>query len=113
MTESQSRAATPYGILLRVIAYAAILAFFFFFPRVVVGRLGEDNPWTSYLYLYGNGLVVFLIGIWVILRSKACRFGRGHDTFWFNVLLAGYVFFAVMHAAWILAALCLPFYGGG
>lgn len=94
-----------------VLAGLASLTFFFVFPRAVVRWLGESSPWTSYLYLYGNGLVVFLIGIGVILRSGACRLGRGRDTSWFVVLLLGYVFFAAMHAAWILAALYLPVKG--
>lgn len=100
------------GAAIVSLAVLFCLAFFFFFPRVLVQKLGLDSPWVSYLYLYGNGLVVFLIGLWVILRSGACKLGRGRDTFWFLVLLGGYVFFAVMHAAWTLAALRIPFRGG-
>lgn len=99
------------GALSKALITAAALAFFFVFPRVIVPWLGEDNPWTSYLYLYGNGLIVFLVGLRVILKSGACRLGRGRDTFWFVVLLLGYVFFAAMHAAWILAALRVPVKG--
>ncbi|HOW97756.1 MAG TPA: hypothetical protein P5567_13615 [Kiritimatiellia bacterium] len=75
--------------------------------------LGESSPWTPYLYLYGLGLVTFLIGLRVILKSRACQPGRGHDSAWLAVLLLGYAFFALLHAAWIMAALYIPFKGGG
>lgn len=107
-----SAAARP-SLLLRAVALSSILVIFFLFPRLLVARLGLENPWTSYAYLYGNGLVVFLIGLWIVLRSGACRFGRGRDTYWFVVLLLGYLFFAALHAGWILAATRLPFHGGG
>lgn len=100
------------GAPITLLAAVFCLVFFFLFPRMLVRKLGMDSPWVSYLYLYGNGLIVFLIGLWIILRSGACKWGRGHDTFWFVVLLAGYVFFAVLHAAWTLAALYIPFRGG-
>jgi hypothetical protein len=58
------------------------------------------------------GLVVFLVGLWIILATGACKPGRGHDTFWLGVLIGGFIFFAGVHALWILAALKLPFYGG-
>ncbi|MBU1694659.1 MAG: hypothetical protein KKC51_11940 [Verrucomicrobia bacterium] len=89
-----------------------VLAFIYAFPRAIIRWLGESNPWTPYFYLYGLGLVTFLIGLRIILRARACQPGRGRDTFWFGVLLAGFIFFAVLHAAWILAALYFPFKGG-
>jgi len=94
-----------------VAAIGASLAFIYAFPRILVNRLGEANPWTSYLYLYGFGLWFFLIGIWLIRTSGACRPGRGRDGFWFGVLIGGFVFFALLHAVWIIAALNIPFKG--
>ncbi len=95
-----------------VTAVAAVL-FVFFYPRLIVHFLDEGNPWASYLYQYGMGLVVFIIGLLVILRSGACRPGRGRDGFWLGVLLAGFIFFAVLHAVWIITALKIPFRGEG
>ena len=85
----------------------------FFWPRVIVAWLGDSSPWASYLYQYGMGLIVFLFGVGVILDSGACRPGRGRDGFWLAVLFAGFAFFAVLHLVWILAALGLPYRGGG
>lgn len=101
----QNRLEAPLTIL-------GVLLFVFFFPRLLLRGLGESSPWTPYFYLYGLGLATFLIGLRVILRARACQFGRGRDTFWFGVLLAGFVLVAALHAVWILAALYLPFRGG-
>lgn len=90
---------------------AGALAIFYAWPRWLLYTLGEGSPWLPFGYLYGNGLVVFALGMTVILRTGACRPGRGHDRFWFGMLLAGFVFFAALHAAWILAATGLPVKG--
>lgn len=90
----------------------AVLAATWALPRVLLGTLGMENPWTSYFYLYGFGGMLFLVGIYLILRTRACQLGRGHDTFWFKVLIFGYCFYAFMHAAWTLLALYVPVKGG-
>lgn len=107
MSETRARAGTAPAWI------GTVLVVVFVFPRLLRRWPGLDSPWTSYLYLYGLGLVTFVIGLRVILSSRACQPGRGHDRFWWRVLLWGYVFFASLHAAWILAALYLPFQGGG
>jgi hypothetical protein len=89
-----------------------LLAFIFIFPRIIISLLGEASPWTSYLYQYGFGLVFFLIGIYIIFKSGSCKLGRGHDTFWFGILIAGFILFSGAHAIWIVAALKIPFAGG-
>lgn len=94
-----------------LVIIAALLAVVFTYPRLIVSWLGEDNPWTSYLYLYGLGLIVFVIGITLILRTGACQLGRGRDSGWFKVLIGGYIFFATLHAVWIIAAQQIPFLG--
>ena len=91
---------------------AVLLGIVFAFPRLLSTWLGNDNPWTSYLYMYGFGLVFFSLGILLILKTGACKPGRGRDRFWLGVLLGGFVFFATLHAVWILAALYLPQQGG-
>lgn len=91
---------------------AGLLAFVFFFPRVIIRLWGAGNPWTSYFYQYGLGLVFFLIGLWVILSSGACVPGRGRDTFWLGILIAGFIFLAVVHALWIWISLVVPYRGG-
>ena len=93
-----------------LLAAAAALAVYAW-PRIIVRLLGPASPWSSYLYQYGMGLIVFFAGIGVILRSGACRPGRGRDRFWLVILFAGFVFFAALHALWIIAALRMPYLG--
>ena len=102
---------TKPSVMIWVVAIA-LLAFAYKFPRLLIQWLGDENPWTSYLYQYGFGLIFFLIGLWLILKSGACKLGRGRDTFWFGVLLAGFVGFATLHAVWIVLAQRVPYLGG-
>lgn len=88
------------------------LIFFNQFPKWIIAEFGEGSPWTSYLYQYGLGLVIFCIGLRVVLKSGACKLGRGRDSFWFGVLVGGYIAFATLHASWIYAALNIPYLGG-
>ena len=87
------------------------LLFVFFYPRLIIGMLGKSDPWTSYLYQYGLGLVVFLIGLMLVVKTGALKFGRGHDSFWFKWMIAGFIIYSSVHAIWIVLALTLPFKG--
>ena len=89
-----------------------ILVYVFALPRLILSVFDPGSPWCSYFYLYGFGLMVFLIGLWVILKSGACKPGRGRDSFWLGVLIGGFIFFAVLHAVWILLSVHLPTFGG-
>lgn len=61
--------------------------------------------WWPYLYQYGVGLVIFLIGLALILGYKSCNLSRKHDRFWFGVLIFGFVWYAGIHFLWYMAAL--------
>ena len=100
------------SILIGSVIALVLLAFIYAYPRLIIAWLGEGNPWTSYLYLYGFGLVFFLMGIYLIFHYGSCQLVRGHDTFWFGILIGGFVFFASLHAVWILASLHIPYLGG-
>ena len=70
--------------------------------------------WWPYLYQYGVGLVIFLIGLFIILRYRSCVLSRQNDRFWFGVLIFGFVWYAGIHFFWYLAALkIMPDAGGG
>jgi len=94
------------------IVTVVILAVVYFYPRLIVGWLGEANPWTSYLYQYGLGALAFGVGLLLILKTRSCQLGRGRDTYWFIWLLVGFFIFAVVHALWIILALSVPVKGG-
>lgn len=61
--------------------------------------------WYPYLYQYGVGLLIFLIGLWLILHYKACDLRRASDRFWFGVLIFGFIWYAGIHFLWYMAAI--------
>jgi len=99
------------SILIPVLILFSLL-FTYFYPRFLIAELGESNPWTSYLYLYGFGSLFFGVGLLLITKSGACVFGRGQDSKWFTVLCTGFVFLMSLHAIWIYLALSIPVNSG-
>lgn len=91
------------GILIPV-----VLNIVYFYPRFLIGWLGKENPWTSYLYQYTFGLVFFSLGILLILRTRACVIGRGRDSLWLSIIIGGFIFFASFHALWVYMSLYWP-----
>ncbi|MBN2430452.1 MAG: hypothetical protein JXQ27_03210 [Acidobacteria bacterium] len=91
---------------------ATALILIYFLPRLFVSWLGEANPWTSFLYQYGLGSVVFGVGLLVILRTRACQLQRRRDRYWFIWLWIGFFLYIVTHAVWIWFALSVPVKGG-
>lgn len=69
--------------------------------------------WWPYLYQYGVGAVVFLIGLYLILTRGACVLSRRNDRFWFGILLFGFCWYAGIHLFWYLAALYIMPAGPG
>ena len=64
-----------------------------------------DNIWLPYIYLYGVGFIIFVIGLWIILHYRACNLSRQSDRFWFGILIFGFVWYAGIHLIWYLAAI--------
>jgi hypothetical protein len=50
------------------------------------------------------GFLVFITGIYIIRKSKACDLSRAHDRFWYKILWFGYFSYFFTHAAWIWIA---------
>ena len=61
--------------------------------------------WWPYLYQYGVGLVIFVIGLALILGYKSCVLSRKQDRFWFSVLICGFIWYAGIHLVWYLLAI--------
>ncbi|MGE3182460.1 MAG: hypothetical protein AB7N71_12580 [Phycisphaerae bacterium] len=75
--------------------------------------MSAESIWLPYIYQYGVGGVIFIIGLIVIIRSGACNFARKQDRFWFGVLIAGFLYYAGVHLIWYWAALNVYPAGGG
>lgn len=89
-----------------------LLAIVFYFPRFLSSSLGPENPWTSFFFLYGFGLIYLGSGLVLVTKTKACNLQRPRDRFWFNGILLGFCFFAGLHALWIYLSLSIPYLGG-
>jgi hypothetical protein len=89
-----------------------LIAFSYVYPRLLINTLGEDNPWTSYFYLYGFGTLYTGSGVLLALKSGACRLSRPRDLFWLRMIIAGFLYFAALHGVWIYLALSVPYLGG-
>ncbi len=63
------------------------------------------QTWLPYIYLYGAGGLAFVVGMVLILRTGALNPERRRHSRWLRVLLFGFVFYAGLHAAFILLAL--------
>lgn len=64
-----------------------------------------DRIWWPLLYQYGVGGLIFVLGLIIILRSGACRLDRPQDRRWLAVLLAGFIWYVLIHTGWYWLAL--------
>jgi hypothetical protein len=63
--------------------------------------------WTAYLFQYLTGGIVFALGLFAIVKSGSCRLRVREERKWFLFLIIGYVWMALLHLLWTLAALYL------
>ena len=97
--------------ILLALLVPSIALFIFVYPRLLISWLGQENPWTSYLYQYTFGAVFFGLGMLLILRTRALVPGRGRDSLWLKILIAGFCFFAAFQGVWVYMALNWPVKG--
>lgn len=67
--------------------------------------MGFVRTWLPYLYLYGVGGLLFLVGMVLVLKHRSLNLELRRDRMWLGVLLFGFVWYAFMHLAVILGAL--------
>ncbi|MDP3683444.1 MAG: hypothetical protein Q8S01_05875 [Ignavibacteria bacterium] len=65
------------------------------------------NSWLPFIYLYVGGGIFFLAGMVLIRKAKSIDMRLKKDRFWWKVMIAGYIYYAVIHAILIIAALYL------
>ena len=63
------------------------------------------NTWLSFIYLYGVGGIAFVLGMLLILRTKALEVSFERHKKWLWVLIYGFLFYAGLHATFILLAI--------
>lgn len=71
---------------------------------VPMPELPFDRVWLPYLYLYGVGGLLFLGGLYLVLRSGALDLKRPRHRRWLGVLLFGFLWYMGLHLIGTLAA---------
>ncbi|MGB0952847.1 MAG: hypothetical protein ACPG31_06460 [Planctomycetota bacterium] len=68
-------------------------------------ELPFDRVWLPYLYLYGVGGILFLGGLYLVLRSGSLDLKRPGHRRWLGVLVFGLLWYMGIHLVSTLAAL--------
>ena len=63
------------------------------------------NTWLPFIYLYGVGGIAFVVGMLLILRTKALEVSFERHKKWLWVLIYGFLFYVGLHATFILLAI--------
>ncbi|MBU2492837.1 MAG: hypothetical protein KJ571_09460 [Bacteroidetes bacterium] len=64
-----------------------------------------SETWLPYIYLYGVGGIFFLAGMIIARKSNALDITKKKHRYWYKVLIFGYLYFMIIHALLIIAAL--------
>ena len=60
--------------------------------------------WATYIYLYAVGGIAFLIGMYLIIKTRSLNLKKDHHKKWLVVLIAGFIYYASIHGFFILVA---------
>ena len=63
------------------------------------------NTWLPFIYIYVVAGIAFVLGMLLILRSKALEVSFERHKIWLKVLIYGFLFYAGLHATFILLAI--------
>ena len=74
--------------------------------------LDFSRTWLPYLYLYGVGGGIFLIGMFIILRSRSLKLERTRHRVWYHILIFGLVYYMGIHSLFTFAALGKSLFAG-
>jgi hypothetical protein len=61
--------------------------------------------WLPYIYLYGAGGTLFIIGMVIIKKSGAMNLKLKRHRFWLKVLIFGIIYFMFLHFIITIAGL--------
>lgn len=96
-------------IVLLLVCFFVISAFFF--PRWLVSSFGEAHFISSYLYIYGSGIPFFIVGLYLLIRSKALNLKAPGEKKWLWFFILGLTWAVTAHGLWIFTAVYFPFKG--
>lgn len=67
--------------------------------------LDFSRTWLPFIYLYGVGGIIFILGMILILRSRSLNLKRRYHRIWLFILFLGFAWYVVIHSTVTLAAL--------
>lgn len=65
------------------------------------------NTWLPFIYLYAAGGLFFITGMVLIKKTGGINLSNKRHLYWYKIMIFGFFYFMVIHAALILAALYL------
>ena len=63
------------------------------------------RTWLPFIYLYSVGGAAFLIGIYLITKSKSLNTDNNNHKRWLYILIFGFFYYAGIHGSLILLAI--------
>ena len=63
------------------------------------------RSWIPYIYLYGVGGGIFLIGMFIILKSKSLKLERVRLKNWYQILIFGFFYYMGIHGFFTFLAI--------
>ena len=67
--------------------------------------LDFSRIWLPFIYLYGVGGIIFILGMVLVLRSRSLNLKRRYHRIWLFILFLGFAWYVVLHSTVSLAAL--------
>ena len=99
-------------VLIQTLLGLMFIAAVYFWPRYLSETLGEKNPWMSYLYTYGLGILFFAFTVfWIFSSPSPNPKKQKQDRFWLFVFCGALGFGITLHGVWIWFAVSYPFKG--
>jgi len=63
------------------------------------------RTWLPFIYLYGVGGMIFILGMILVLKSRSLNLKRRYHRIWLFILFVGFAWYVVIHSTVSLAAL--------
>jgi drug/metabolite transporter (DMT)-like permease len=66
--------------------------------------LDFSRVWLPFFYLYGVGGFIFLVGMYIISKSRSLKIERKRHKKWYYVLIFGFLYYIGIHSVFTFAA---------
>ena len=74
--------------------------------------LDFSRTWLPFIYLYGVGGGIFIVGMIIIVRARSIKLDRPRHKEWFHILVFGLLYYMGIHSLFTFAALGQTLFAG-